>query len=100
MAERRTTNPQSPQTPDTEYDSRLFQVGVLWSSTSRRTGNPIMTGELSLGMLGPRDVLVTENNRPEKGENAPSHLIFIRVPLRRNGADNGNGQRSDDGLNF
>ena len=98
MAERR--NPQTPPAPDTEYDSRLYQVGVLWSGTSRRTGNRIMTGELSLGLLGPRDVLVTENTRPEKGENAPSHLVFIRVPLRRNGADNGNGRQSDDGLKF
>jgi hypothetical protein len=99
MAERR-NNPQSSPTPDTEYDSRLYQVGVLWSGTSRRTGNRIMTGELSLGLLGPRDVLVTENNRPEKGENAPSHLIFIRVPLRGNGAGNGNSRQSDDGLTF
>lgn len=100
MADRRgTPQPQEAQT----YDTRLFQVGVLWSSTSRTSGHPILSGEISLGLMGPRDVVITENNRPDRGDSAPTHFVFIRIPRRGVNA-NGNGDAltkdDDDGLSF
>jgi hypothetical protein len=53
--------------------------------------------EVSLGVTGmPMPILITENNRDDRSERAPSHFIFIRVPRR--GADNGQsgGQVGDD----
>jgi hypothetical protein len=75
-----------------EYDSRLFQVGALWESVSRTSGNPILSGEISLGLFGPRDVLITQNSNPERSDRSPTHIIFIRVPLRERGE---NGARED-----
>ena len=75
-----------------EYDSRLFQVGALWESVSRTSGNPILSGEVSLGLFGPRDVLITANSNPERSERSPTHVVFIRVPLRERSE---NGARDD-----
>lgn len=80
-----------------EYDSRLFQVGALWEGKSRTSGNPILSGEISLGLFGPRDVLITTNNNPDKSERSPTHIIFIRVPLRERQANGEReAQRPDD----
>jgi hypothetical protein len=94
MADRRNV-PQQQAAP--VYADRLYQVGVLWSSTSRTSGNRILTGEISLGLMGPRDVLITENNRQDKGDSAPTHFVFIRVPRRgASGNGTGDGPSSDD----
>jgi hypothetical protein len=83
------------------YDSRLYEVGVLWEGTSRRTGRPILTGTLSRGVVAdPLDILVTENAREDRSDNAPSHRVFIRIPRR---VANGNGEapaKDDDDLSF
>ena len=73
------------------YDSRLFQVGALWETVSRTSGNPILSGEVSLGLFGPRDVLITQNSNPERSDRSPTHIIFIRVPLRERGNGEGGG---------
>jgi hypothetical protein len=71
------------------YDSRLFQVGALWETVSRTSGNPILSGEISLGLFGPRDVLITQNSNPDRSDRSPTHIIFIRVPLRERGEGGG-----------
>jgi hypothetical protein len=98
MADRRNT----PAQPSVVYDSRLYQVGALWAGTSRASGNPILTGEISLGLMGPKDVLITQNTRQDRAENSPSHFVFIRIPLRRGGTNGQNNEqiKDDDDLPF
>ena len=81
-----------------EYDSRLFQIGVLWESTSRVTGKPIWSGEIGNGLNDPRDVLIYENPNPNRSENSPTHIIAIRVPLRVSQAEGqGNSRAASNG---
>ena len=96
MADRRSQRP----TEEQEYTDRLFQVGVLWQGQSRRSGRPILTGEMSLGLFGPRDILITENAFSDRSENAPSHVIYIRVPRRGTGNGQADQGQSSDDLDF
>jgi hypothetical protein len=101
MADRRQTVDRHND-PET-YDSRLYDVGALWETTSRRTGRPILTGTLSRGVVAdPIDILITENAREDRSDNAPSHRVFIRIPRRgANANGNSDGPNDDkDGLSF